>query len=1078
MSYYGNDGEYGDSQGNQFSNYHAGDGNDGGPDYYQKTQGGLYTEFPEYFGSGYMASAGSYMIMGETMMICAAIMFLSLMIIGCIKRRQRSRANADEQAAYAARLHALVYGEEEVKVFDPESGLPVDVLGTDDDSVGPSMNELIPTAGDVLGGKSDLHHEEKRLLGWSEIVMNSIEKDTHLDVRPIAPEDAHAESILQKDLFEQGGFVHQMHHFQELTDSQQVRNESQPVEGASAVTGATTTGDYIMMTDDIQEEVNTSSCGYIRALLRMDKEMRKLLKLAIPWSLSSVITSALSLMIIACIGKMLGTADQSGYMMVYYGLEITTMFLSGLESAITSLCSQAIGAENYTRAGQYIQIAVLSYLILFIPQIYIWWNYFYDFMIWMEFDEETAAKGHRYMHIYLMHFVFSSFPEGINYLLELSGHEKFVSSLSVIEYLLDFCITFGVLWYGFFPYYGEPTLELIGMLDLVIGVIMFLIEMYIIGRYGWLDNYWEGLLGSCALFQWNPVYTYFKAAIPLSVGYILSYGEWEVMFLLASHLGPAEVATWALLGSIWSALEGITYAWGSAAEVRCSKLLGSSEPEKAELAGYKAMLFGFLGSCVLSGGLLATSNYLPSWLTNDTVLQTMLIQALPLIAVANVALAMGTVSWQLISAQGRYTLGTAIELLGSWGITIPLAFLSTFILDWHLEGLVAAIVIGCMVTGSVNYIIVRCTNWPRLSAKIVKRNEGKHDQVGNPSNPGLFLEKGTVSSPGTETLQSATTENSATSTAVVKDKKTDNFLSAPIPGVAPVPVADRETEDLLSAQATGISPTAVSGNITSETAIGEVPEDQLSAQATGISPTAVSEEVPGSITSETALGEVPAASGVPETRTAEFQAPEKPSSPQVDSQLTKDLISALANVGIATDGIGLGSSAPTVADEEKEEVAPATTTLDSDGSVPTPSGLLAPSENTTQDVSASPDVPGGISNTIATLPKPTTTTDLEPNPSTNSMSYIRDWMADMDSTDALPIDTVVDEPMVEGGSEMPLADGFFDASQNDEHGTSESEQERTSVVGSNLEGESLPEAKQQTAESAQSMVSTSSDDEN
>lgn len=73
-------------------------------------------------------------------------------------------------------------------------------------------------------------------------------------------------------------------------------------------------------------------------------------------------------------------------------------------------------------------------------------------------------------------------------------------------------------------------------------------------------------------------------AVPLGISWILTYGEvsgafpcshlpqakmfilqtmilscvkWEVMTLFASHMGPAEVAAWGILGFVWDTFEYI-----------------------------------------------------------------------------------------------------------------------------------------------------------------------------------------------------------------------------------------------------------------------------------------------------------------------------------------------------------------------------------------------------------------------------------------------------------------------------------------------------------------------------------------
>ena len=66
---------------------------------------------------------------------------------------------------------------------------------------------------------------------------------------------------------------------------------------------------------------------------------------------------------------------------------------------------------------------------------------------------------------------------------------------------------------------------------------------------GWLTPFWKGLLGAVA-FR-NRMSLMPRQALPLSFGSLISNAKWALFEFFASHLGPAEAAAWALLGSIW-----------------------------------------------------------------------------------------------------------------------------------------------------------------------------------------------------------------------------------------------------------------------------------------------------------------------------------------------------------------------------------------------------------------------------------------------------------------------------------------------------------------------------------------------
>ena len=181
--------------------------------------------------------------------------------------------------------------------------------------------------------------------------------------------------------------------------------------------------------------------------------------------------------------------------------------------------------------------------------------------------------------------------------------------------------------------------------------------------------------------------------------------------------------TTGILGEIWTALESITTAFGDAAEVRGATLLGAGRPDSARLSAHKSLLMGLGGATFASVVVYLLSSRIPRWITDDIVLQVMVQSLLPLMAIGNLTLALGNMSFQLVGAQARYSLATVVQFIGSWIVTLPLAVSAVTILEWNLQSLVASVVIGYMVSGTLNFVILCSTNWERRSAKIQAKNE-------------------------------------------------------------------------------------------------------------------------------------------------------------------------------------------------------------------------------------------------------------------------------------------------------------------------------------------------------------------
>lgn len=214
----------------------------------------------------------------------------------------------------------------------------------------------------------------------------------------------------------------------------------------------------------------------------------------------------------------------------------------------------------------------------------------------------------------------------------------------------------------------------------------------------------------------------FKTAASLSLGFLLSYSEWEFLALTAKTLGPAEVTAWGLLGTLWDIVEMVSEAVADAAEVRCAMLLGAGRPERAKLSTYKSMYLATFISLFISSCVFILGDDLPTWMTKDATLQRMLSDLIPLFGVGNIALTIGTISWTCVGSQGRYRLATAVGFMGSWFVTMPLAVLTTVALDLDLQGQTAAVVVGYMVSGTINTYLLFTSDWEKLSREVIEAN--------------------------------------------------------------------------------------------------------------------------------------------------------------------------------------------------------------------------------------------------------------------------------------------------------------------------------------------------------------------
>jgi len=122
---------------------------------------------------------------------------------------------------------------------------------------------------------------------------------------------------------------------------------------------------------------------------------------------------------------------------------------------------------------------------------------------------------------------------------------------------------------------------------------------------------------------------------------------------------------------------------------------------------------------MVSAGFLILIPYLPRWFTKDDTLQDMVGGLLPFIAIGNVLMVWGMVSWSLVGAQGRFKIATFVSAVMSFCVTLPLSTGFCVGFRFSLEALVGAVLIGYSTTGLAMGYILQMSDWEGISKSII-----------------------------------------------------------------------------------------------------------------------------------------------------------------------------------------------------------------------------------------------------------------------------------------------------------------------------------------------------------------------
>jgi Na+-driven multidrug efflux pump len=375
---------------------------------------------------------------------------------------------------------------------------------------------------------------------------------------------------------------------------------------------------------------------YIIKLAKYDNESQRILHLAIPFMTNSFMKTLADLILLAIVSQSLGTDSMIAYAMVEVVVGVSSSFMMGWIETINSLGAMAQGAGNYELVGKHIQIAILAYVICQVSTAFIWGFSMHSIMLLFGFDENTANISKGYVWVYIAdRIMFGIFQAFIDF-LGLIDRERLGMVFSCFCNLSKVALVAIEL-----KIKEDTTLTIVGLTVLANTCLYVCLTITISSRKQLTRPYEYGLIGELSFRNRAVVNALVKTGLPLAVGGLLAYAEWEILTIFAAVLGPAEAATWAILGFVWDVFESTTEAIGDASEIRCAYQLGKGRPEMAKLSAYKSMLLSLVVAAIITTLFLLMSGYLPEWLTTDETIQEMLIELFPLLGLGNVTMTVG-----------------------------------------------------------------------------------------------------------------------------------------------------------------------------------------------------------------------------------------------------------------------------------------------------------------------------------------------------------------------------------------------------------------------------------------------------
>lgn len=401
--------------------------------------------------------------------------------------------------------------------------------------------------------------------------------------------------------------------------------------------------------------------------------------LAIPVALQSMLQASFSIVDQIMIGQ-LGSVSVAGVGLAGKFTSIFSVVVSAIGAVAGIMIAQYLGQKNkpevrrsfYLNLLMAVGLAVLfTVLCLAIPK---------QIMCLYINDPKTQQVAAEYLMIVAGTFLPVAGATLLSTLfrcMEKAQLPLYASMVSaVLNTGLNYCLIFGK--FGF-PVMGAKGAAIATLISQVANFLLMFLMML---RYGEMLRKPRDIAKKMPKFHWKQ---YGAMLMPILVCETLwSLGE-NVYAAIYGHMGTQASAAMTLINPIQGLLIGALCGLSQAAGVIIGKKLGEKEYEDAYQSSKKLILYGAVGSVLLSALVVVTSSvYVQIYQVEDAVkmLTRQILFTYALVApfkVLNMILGGG-----IIRSGGKTKYVMVIDMIGTWCFGVPLGLLSAFVLKFPI----------------------------------------------------------------------------------------------------------------------------------------------------------------------------------------------------------------------------------------------------------------------------------------------------------------------------------------------------------------------------------------------------------
>jgi len=191
-----------------------------------------------------------------------------------------------------------------------------------------------------------------------------------------------------------------------------------------------------------------------------------------------------------------------------------------------------------------------------------------------------------------------------------------------------------------------------------------------------------------------------RLGVPAALQITMEVGVFAAASMLAGRISPMALAAHQIVLHVASVLFMIPYGLSSAAAVRVGQAVGRGDAHGRRVAGWAAITIGLTFAGAASVLLVATPESFLRLFTTDASVLAVGSVLLLFYALCQPLDALQVVATGALRGVGNTRTPMLANLIGHWGIGLPIAYYLCFSRSWGVEGLWTGLCIGLAIIGT------------------------------------------------------------------------------------------------------------------------------------------------------------------------------------------------------------------------------------------------------------------------------------------------------------------------------------------------------------------------------------------